>query len=58
MGTHVYQSGGLEGPVAERYGIQTIPQVYLIGRDGTLMRQGLQASQVGAEVSGQMPRDR
>ena len=58
VGTHVYQAGGLEGPLAERYGIQAVPQVFLIGRDGTLIRQGMQASQVGAEVSGQMPRER
>ncbi len=56
VGTHVFQRGGLDGPVAERYGIQTLPQMFLIGRDGNVLRQSMQASQLEAEVSGRVAR--
>ena len=56
VGTHVFQKGGLDGPVAERYGIQTLPQMFLIGRDGNVMRQSMRASQLEAEVSGRVAR--
>lgn len=45
-GTHLYQRGGVDGPLADRYGIQTLPQTFLLGRDGMLIRHSLQASQV------------
>ncbi len=56
VGTHVFQRGGLDGPVAERYGIQTLPQMFLIGPDGNVIRQAMRASQLEAEVSGRLPR--
>ena len=33
-GVHVFERGGLEGPIAERFGIQTLPQTFLIDKDG------------------------
>jgi tetratricopeptide (TPR) repeat protein len=51
-GEHLYQKGGLDGPIAERYGIQELPQVFLIARDGTLLRHNLRATQLEPEVSG------
>ena len=56
VGTHVFQRGGLEGPVAERYGIQTLPQMLLVGPGGNVIRQAMRASQLEAEVSGRLPR--
>ncbi len=53
-GTHLYQRGGFDGPVAERYGIQTLPQVFLIGKDGKLVSHSLGASQLEAEVAGRL----
>jgi peroxiredoxin len=54
-GVHVIQRGGLDSPVAERYGIQNLPQAFLIGKDG-IIRHALQASQLEAEVSGDLVR--
>jgi hypothetical protein len=51
-GVHVFQNGGLDCPLAERYGIQTLPQAFVIGRDGVLIRHALQASELESEVSG------
>jgi len=56
-GTHLYQSGGLDGVVAERYGIQEVPQAFLIGKDGTLLQHSLPASRIEAEVAGRLRHD-
>jgi thiol-disulfide isomerase/thioredoxin len=57
-GVHVYQRGGLDGPVAERYGIQTLPTLFLLGNDGSLIKQSLPAAGLEAVVSGRLPRGR
>jgi hypothetical protein len=54
-GVHVFQKGGLASPIAERYGLQALPQAFLVGRDGSLIRHSLQTSQIELEVSAQMP---
>ncbi len=57
-GIHVCQPGGLDSPVAERYGLQELPQVLLVNRDGTLLKHSLKAAQVEAEISSRLPRGR
>jgi hypothetical protein len=57
-GEHLYQSGGLDGAVAERYGLQSLPQAFLIGRNGTLLRHSLQVSQLDGELAGQLANGR
>lgn len=57
-GIHCHQPGGLDGPLAERYGIQEVPQAFLIGRDGTLLKHSLPASRLEAELGGLLPRGR
>jgi hypothetical protein len=41
-GTHVYQSGGLTGAVAQHYGIQKLPHTLLVGKNGALLRHSLE----------------
>jgi hypothetical protein len=55
-GIQVYQKGGLGSPVAERYGLQALPQTFLVGKDGSLLKHSVQSSQIELEVSSQMPR--
>jgi hypothetical protein len=50
-GVHVFQQGGLD-PLAERYGMQTLPQAILIGKDGIVMQHGVPPSQLESEVAG------
>ena len=38
-GVHVFQREGLDGIVAERFGVLTLPHVMLVGRDGVVIRQ-------------------
>jgi peroxiredoxin len=51
-GVHCYQAGGLDSPLAERYGIQELPQAFLIGRDGSVLKHSLPASRLEAELVG------
>jgi thiol-disulfide isomerase/thioredoxin len=55
VGVHVYQRGGMDGPVAERYGIQALPTLFLLGNDGSLIKQSLPAAGLEAEVSSRLP---
>jgi hypothetical protein len=57
-GIHVFQVGGLDSPVAERYGLQDLPQALLVARDGTLLKHSLKAVQLEAELSPRLPRGR
>lgn len=57
-GVHVYQAGGLDGAVAERYGIQHVPQAVLVDRDGTLLKHSLSADRLEAEVADKLSRRR
>jgi len=54
-GVHCYQAGGLEGPIAERYGIQQVPQAFLVGRDGTLLKHSLPAARLETELVASQP---
>ena len=57
-GVHCFLRGGLEGPVMERYGIQSLPQAFLVGRDGILLRHSLQVAQLETVLTGQVTRNR
>jgi hypothetical protein len=50
-GVHVYQSGGLAGAAAERYGILELPHAFLVGKDGTLLGHSLPAAQLESHVT-------
>jgi hypothetical protein len=55
-GTHVVQPGGLNGAIAQRYGIEELPQMFLVGKDGGLVRHSLPPAQFEAALSGLLPR--
>jgi thiol-disulfide isomerase/thioredoxin len=57
-GVHVYQPGGLDGAVAERYGLQKVPQAFLVGRDGELLKHSLSASRLETELAERLPSGR
>lgn len=50
-GVHVYQQGGLDGAVAERYGLQKVPQAFLVDQDGELLKHSLSASRLEEELA-------
>jgi hypothetical protein len=57
-GVHLYQPGGVDSPTAVRFGIEKLPQILLIGKDGVIIRNNLQASQLEAEVCSDVVRAR
>jgi|SRR5579884_421198 len=54
-GVHVYQPGGLDGAIAERYGLLKLPQAFLVGRDGELLKHSLTASRLEADLAERLP---
>jgi hypothetical protein len=57
-GVHVHQPGGLDGPVAERYGIQETPHIFLVARDGMLLKHSLTIEGLETELADLLPRRR
>ncbi len=51
-GTHVYDPKGLNGPLAEQCGLRDVPQIFLVGKDGALLRHSLKSSQLDAALVG------
>jgi hypothetical protein len=54
-GTHLSDKSGLDGRLAERYGVQSLPQAFLLGMDGTLIQHSLQAGQIEPLLTSRMP---
>jgi TolA-binding protein len=50
-GTHVILKDGLKDDLAERYGIVSLPQIFLVGRDGRLIQHSLTATQLESTLS-------
>jgi thiol-disulfide isomerase/thioredoxin len=48
--SQVYQPGQFQGPIAQAYGVQGIPSVWLIGPDGKVIAKGLAGDGIKAAV--------
>jgi peroxiredoxin len=49
-GVHLFQKGGLDSPIAERFGLQGLPHIFLLDKDGKLIEHTAQATQIVASV--------
>jgi hypothetical protein len=49
-GTHVFQPGGLDSPLATQYGVMGLPSVFLIGKDGKVISRTVQVTNLEDEV--------
>jgi DNA-binding FrmR family transcriptional regulator len=49
-GTHLFQPGGLDSPLATRYGITVLPNMFLLGPDGTVVSRNVQANTLDDEL--------
>lgn len=49
-GTQVFMPGGLESPLAIRYGITALPVMFLVGPDGKVVSRHVQASTLDDEL--------
>jgi hypothetical protein len=50
VGTHLYQSGGVEGKLAVDYGVMVLPHLFLVGKDGKVVSRNLQMGNLEEEV--------
>jgi thiol-disulfide isomerase/thioredoxin len=57
-GVHLHQRGGLDSAVAERYGLQALPHVFLLARDGSLLQHMQQTTGLALAVTGHMTQRR
>jgi thiol-disulfide isomerase/thioredoxin len=49
-GTHLHQDGGLESKLATDYGIQVLPTIFVIGKDGKVVSRNGQIANLEDEV--------
>jgi hypothetical protein len=54
-GTHVHEKGGVGSETAGRFGLKSLPEALLIGRDGKLIAHSLSAGQLDGAVADQLP---
>jgi thiol-disulfide isomerase/thioredoxin len=54
-GAHVHQPGAMESDIAERFGIRTLPEAFIVDREGKLLRHSLQAAQAAEEIGKLFP---
>ena len=58
-GTQVFQRGGLQGALALRYGLTSLPKFLLVGRDGKVLCQPAGTAEIGNELAQQLgPKER
>jgi thiol-disulfide isomerase/thioredoxin len=55
-GTHLYQKGGLDSDIAVHYGIGALPETFLVGKDGALVRHGRVPTMLDADLHANLPR--
>jgi TolA-binding protein len=48
---HMYDSGGIDGKLANEMGVMTLPLMLLVDRDGKVIRNNIQAAELGAELT-------
>lgn len=53
-GTHLYQSGGLEGKLATDYGVMVLPSVFLVSKEGKVLNRSLQIGTLEDELKKQL----
>ena len=57
-GTHVFDTKGDKSPLVDRYGIDKLPQTFLINANGALVRHSLRPDQFETAVNASLPRSR
>src|SRR5207249_2571082 len=53
-GVHVFQSGGVNSSLARRYGMPRLPQTFLVGPGGIVIRHGLGVAELELEITGRL----
>lgn len=48
---NIYQPGGLDAPLAQQYGLVSVPTIFLVGRDGRVISNGLTINDLKAMLA-------
>jgi thiol-disulfide isomerase/thioredoxin len=49
-GIHLFQPGALDSPLAVRYGVFVLPNLFLVGKDGKVVSRGVQVGSLEDEI--------
>lgn len=49
-GTHLFQEGGLDSPLAKQYGIAVLPSLFLVNKEGKVVSHTVQMSNLEDEI--------
>jgi thiol-disulfide isomerase/thioredoxin len=49
-GTHLYQTGGLDSPLAVNFGVLGLPNLFLVGKDGKVVSRTIQINGLDDEI--------
>ena len=49
-GTHLHTPGGLDGKLANQYGIMVLPSIFIVGKDGKVLNKAGQISTLEEEI--------
>jgi len=49
--SNIYQPGGLDAPLAQQFGLVSVPTIFLIGRDGRVISNGLTINDLKAKLA-------
>jgi thiol-disulfide isomerase/thioredoxin len=53
-GTHLFQPGGLESPLATSFGVLGLPNLFLVGKDGKVISRTIQVNGLEDEIKKQL----
>lgn len=48
---HIFQPGGLDSPLAQQYGLISVPTIFLVDRDGRVISNGLTINDLKAKLA-------
>jgi thiol-disulfide isomerase/thioredoxin len=54
LGAEVYLKGGLDGVPASRYGLTSLPAVFVVGKDGKMIHRGTDVGELETILPGQL----
>jgi thiol-disulfide isomerase/thioredoxin len=48
---NIFQPGGLDAPLAQQYGLNSVPTIFLVGKDGKVISNGLTINDLKAQLT-------
>ena len=48
---NIFQPGGLDAPLAQQYGLVSVPTIFLVGKDGRVISNGLTINDLKTQLA-------